>query len=130
LASTWGPPEIEIYAAGVKRPAKDQWFWKQVRTMTARTEKRQRNQRMKFVTKYIPDEFQVKSYYSSEPLAKHEVSASLTKTQLVPEGDQFVSIPISTCRERCTEFATRISHRKLCSSKYLFPADISDSNRE
>jgi hypothetical protein len=97
-------------------------------------EKRQlKYQRNKPVTKeelgteYIPDEFQVKSFLFDGATQRGRVNRNRNS---IKGRKQFVSRPISTCGERCTGFATRICHRKLCSSKYLFPVDISDSNRE
>jgi len=54
--------------------------------MTARTGNQQRDyQRINFVTEYIADEFQVKSFYLTVPFAEYELREGLTKTNSIPE---------------------------------------------
>jgi len=82
------------------------------------------------VTKYIPDEFEVKSFYLPKLPVYRKAKANRSAMTTRSRAKSVCVIADRTCRERCTGFATRICRRKLSSSKYLYPAGISDSNRE
>ena len=57
-----------------------------------------------FVTEYIPDEFQVKSFYLPEPLVKHEVGELTETVTRSEERSQFV---FSTCGDAAQDLQRR-----------------------